>query len=123
MVKTISFIGFLSFAFIPYANAHESDRIIQLEKEIQDIKSRLLRLETFPGTQSKAQEPVVSSDGWRSLTNWRKLIPDMIESDVRRILGEPDRIDGGSVAYWYYQNRGNVTFISGKVQSWKEPRN
>ena len=123
MVKTISFIGFLSLAFVFNAYAHDSDRINQLEKEIQDIKFRLSRLETFPGNKGKAQEPVTSSDGWRSVTNWRSLATDMGESDVRRILGEPDRIDGGGVAFWYYQNNGSVTFLSGKVRSWKEPRN
>ncbi len=123
MIKAFVTIGFLSLAVAFNANAHDSDRISQLEKELQDIKFRLSRLETLPGNQSKAQEPVTSSDGWRSVTNWRKLIQDMSESDVRRILGEPDRIDGGGVAFWYYQNKGSVTFISGKVQSWKEPRN
>ncbi len=123
MVKTIAIFVYLSFAVAFNANANDSDRINQLEKEIQDIKFRLSKLETFPGNQSKAQEPATSGDGWKSVTNWRKLTPDMSESDVRRILGEPARVDGGGVAIWYYQNKGTVTLISGKLQSWHEPRN
>ena len=122
MVKTNSLIGFLLLAVAFNANAHDSDRIAQLEKEIQEIKSRLSRLETLPSNQGKAQEPVTSSDGWRSLTNWRRLATNMSESDVRRTLGEPDRIDGGNIAHWLYENNGRVTFMSGKVYQWSEPK-
>lgn len=122
MVKTISVIGFLSLAAAFNANAHDADRIAQLEKEIQDIKSRLSRIETFPGNQPSAQEPAAASDGWKVVTNWRKLTKDMSEIDVRRILGEPDRIDGGNLATWRYQNGGRIVFFEGKVDHWNEPR-
>ena len=122
MVKTISFIGFLSLAVAFNANAHESDRINQLEKEIQEIKFRLSKLESFPSNPSNAQEPATSGDGWKSVMNWRKLTQGMSTSDVRRILGEPDRIDGGTIAHWYYQNGGEVIFFDGKAHRWQEPR-
>jgi len=122
MVKTISFIGFLTLAVAFNANAHDSDRIIQLEKEIQEIKSRLSRLESFPSNPSNAQEPVTSSEGWKSVMNWRKLTQGMSTSDVRRILGEPHRLDGGTFARWEYQNGGSITFYQEKIQSWNEPR-
>jgi hypothetical protein len=121
-VKTIAIIGFLSLAVAFNANAHDSDRVDQLEKEIQEIKRRLLKLESLPSTPSKAQEPVTSDDGWKSVMNWRKLTERMNASDVRRILGEPHRVDGGTVAHWYYQNRGEVHFYAGKVDRWIEPR-
>ena len=122
LVKNIAAIGFLSVVVISNPYAQESERIDKLEREMQEIKARLLRLETPPRNQSNAQEPTTSSEGWKSLTNWRMLANGMSTSDVRRILGEPHRIDGGNIAFWVYQNRGQVTFMDEKVYSWKEPR-
>ena len=122
MVKTISFIGFLLLAVAFNANAHDSDRINQLEKEIQEIKFRLSKLEAFPSNSSNAQEPATSGDGWKSVMNWRKLTQGMSTSDVRMILGEPHKLDGGTFARWEYQNGGRVTFYQENVYSWNEPR-
>ena len=122
MIKNISFIGFLSLAVVFSANANDTDRIERLEKEIQEINLRLLRLESLLGNPGKPQESVTSGQGWRSVMNWRKLTTGIGESDVRKILGEPHRVDGGVIATWHYPNDGNVTFLSGKVQQWVEPR-
>lgn len=125
MVRTISLIGFLSLAFAFNANAHDGDRVAQMEREIQEIKLRLSKLESLlsnPSNPSNAQEPVASDDGWKSVMNWRKLYKDMSPSDVRKILGEPHRVDGGSLASWHYQNGGRIVFYEGKVDHWNEPR-
>lgn len=122
LVKNIAAIGFLSLAVISNSYAQDGERIDKLEKEMQEIKARLSRLEASPRNQSNAQEPVTSSEGWKSIANWRKLTNGMSTSDVRKILGEPQRIDGGNVAFWTYQNRGQVTFMDEKLYSWKEPR-
>jgi hypothetical protein len=124
MVKTIIFIGFLliAFAFNGNANANDSDRIDQLEKEIQEIKLRLSKLESLLSNPSKAEELVTSSEGWKSVMNWRKLTTDMSTSDVQKILGAPHRVNGGSITDWYYPNGGTVTFLEGKVHQWQEPR-
>jgi hypothetical protein len=37
------------------------------------------------------------------------------------LLGEPNRIDGGALATWYYGNGANVFFAREKVHQWKEP--
>ena len=122
MFKKITFIGFLLLAVAFNSYANDSDRVDQLEKEIQGIKLRLSKLESLPSNPSNAQEPVTSGDGWKSVKNWRKLTTDMGTSDVQKILGEPERLDGGAVASWYYQNGGIVTFINGKAFKWEEPR-
>lgn len=124
MVKTITFIGFLliAFAFNGNANANDSDRIDQLEKEIQEIKLRLSKLESLLSNPSKAEELVTSSEGWKSVMNWRKLTTGMSTSDVQKILGEPHRVNGGTITDWSYQNGGNVIFFEGKVDRWMEPR-
>lgn len=64
---------------------------------------------------------VGASDGWKYLQNWHTLKNGMGYEDVRSILDEPSKVDGGSVAYWYYQNNGRVIFIREKIQSWEEP--
>lgn len=66
-------------------------------------------------------EPAVTDGGWNSLANWRKLATDMKPSAVRKILGEPQKVDGGEIATWYYENEGTVTFMRGKLYSWHEP--
>ncbi len=122
MVKKIIIIGFLSLAVTVNSYAHDSDRIGQQENEIQEIKLRLSKIESLLGSPSNAQQSVTSRDGWKSVMNWRKLTEGMSTSDVRNILGEPHRLDGGTVANWYYQNDGRITFFQGKVSRWTEPR-
>jgi len=55
---------------------------------------------------------------------WRQLQKDMTETQVRDILGEPDRVDASGVfyIYWYYGNEGYVMFDKDKncVSGWKE---
>ncbi|HKS58593.1 MAG TPA: hypothetical protein VJS12_25090 [Steroidobacteraceae bacterium] len=122
MVKIIAVVGFLSFVLAFNANAQDSDRIVQLEKEIQEIKVRLSRLESLLSTPSKAQDLETSREGWKSVGNWRKLTRGMDPSDVRQLLGEPDRVLGGAFTFWEYQNGGTVAFYEEKVDRWTEPR-
>ena len=61
------------------------------------------------------QKPIVD------LTTWRTLRKDMSMGDVRSILGEPSRIDGGSFTTWHYPNYGTVTFYKDVVYLWREP--
>jgi len=121
MVKTIIIIGFLSLAVAFNSYAHDSDRIDQLEKDTQEIKFRLSKLESLFSNPSKAQELETSGEGWKSVVNWRKLTTDMGYSDVQKILGEPHRVNGGVMATWYYENGGQVEYFYGKVRHWREP--
>ena len=122
MVRTIIIIGCLSFAVALDCNAQDGDLVGQLEKEIQEIKARLSRLEALLGNPSKVQELVPSGDGWKSVVNWRKVTTGMGASDVQKILGEPHRVEGGRFASLYYQNGGRIFFYEGKVDRWIEPR-
>lgn len=122
MIKTITITGFLLLAVAFNANAQDIDRINQLEKEVREINLRLSKLESLLSTPSKVHEDVTSGKGWKSVINWRKLSTDMDYSAVQKALGEPHRVQGGQVAFWYYQNGGSVTFMDGKVYQWNEPR-
>lgn len=95
--------------------AHDSNRIDQLEKPLSALESMIY------GKKEK-NEFINSGKGWESITNWRKLRMRMSENDVRKILGDPEKIDGGDFAFWYYPNDGRVTFIQGGVDGWSEPR-
>jgi hypothetical protein len=121
MIKKIIVIGLLSLVFAFNSYAQDSYRIDQLEKEIQELKLRISKIESLLSNPSSAQKIVPSGGGWKYIANWRKLSTDMNTSDVRKILGEPYRVDGGRLAYWYYKNDGRVIFLEGKVHRWTEP--
>ncbi len=122
MFKTTIIVGFLSLVAAFSVHAQDSVRIDQLEKEIQELKIRVSELESMLSSPSSHQEVAPSSEGWKSIANWRSLSTDMGPDDVKKLLGEPHRIDGGKIAFWYYQNNGQVTFLDGKVHRWTEPQ-
>lgn len=120
-MKKIIFLGFLSLvSFNSFAN--NSERIAELEKEINAINIRLAKVESLLIDSSSAQISIAKKDGWKSLSSWRNLKTGMSPSEVKVILGEPHRIKGGEITFWYYQNGSSVTFMSDKLYSWTEPR-
>ena len=114
-------IGFLLMIASINSYAHDVERIKKLEQDIQELRTRLNNLETNKGSLGNVQKPN-TSDGWQSLANWRQLQTGMSPVQVRDILGEPQRVRGGDVAVWDYQNDGSVTFIRERLRSWNEPR-
>jgi hypothetical protein len=122
MIEKIAIIGLLSCPVAFNANAHDTDRLDQLEQEIQETKRRLSTLESLLSNPSNTQKPVASGEGSKSVRNWRKLTTGMSTKDVQMILGEPHRVDGGGYTTWYYQNGGRVHFIGPFVERWTEPR-
>jgi len=99
----------------------QPERVEQLEKDVQELKSRISVLEAMLSGNSKTNEVVIAGEGWKSLARWRKLKTGMSYESVIEILGSAHRIDGGSFATWYYENRGTVQFSRGKVSHWREP--
>jgi hypothetical protein len=94
-------------------------RVDSLARRVIELENRIAQLESSrPQAPSPKPPAAVLSN---ELANWRRLREDMGYDAVRRILGEPDRIDGGSVAFWTYPNGGRVGFISGRLTSWTEP--
>ena len=114
LAVSLSVMTFSSFA-------SDSERIAQLEKEVQELKLRLTKLEAPQTTTNTQQKPIVSTNGWKHLSNWRSLKKGMSYDDVRATLGEPERIKVGGFTYWFYANRSYVIFYEDRLDSWTEP--
>lgn len=56
------------------------------------------------------------------LANWRALRKGMTGDEVRALLGEPVRIEGGGFMNWHWDRGAKVTFWQEKVYGWDEPR-
>ncbi len=61
------------------------------------------------------------------LSSWRQITKGLSRDQVRSVLGEPRKIQGGDFEYWYYGSGSylgapsSVTFYESKVDSWCEP--
>ena len=117
---------FLVFTFLLAiclnSQASDTDRLDLLENEIKDLKARISSLEKDGQNKSATAKHTASGDGWKNLANWRTLKRGLSYQEIRSLLGEPIRVDGGSFTRWLYQNRGYVEFYEDKVYSWQEPR-
>jgi hypothetical protein len=105
---------------VTFAQAQDNGRVEQLEKEVQGLKLRLSKIEAALG--SADQKPAIQGTGWKSLAAWRQLKTGMNPNQVRAILGEPDRINGGGIANWYYANGGRAIFFDDGLNQWVEPK-
>ena len=119
---TTGLFGCLLLTFSLNSFGSDSVRITQLEKEVQELKLRLSKLEAPQTTTNQQQRNIVSGEGWKSLANWRSLKTGMSYDEVRSILGEPSRIEGGTSAYWHYSNGAFVGFFRDKAPRWEDPR-
>ncbi len=75
-LKTCLKTGLLSSLILTFTLncfASDAERITQLEKEVQELKLRLSRLESPQSSTSQQQRTIVSGEGWKSLVNWRSL--------------------------------------------------
>jgi len=98
------------------------DRVRELERRVEQLEKQVAQ-PTSPASAPKAVSG--RPDGWRQTENWRSLRRGMTESDVRSILGEPDKVNV-NVAFtrWDYPGGGRAQFDSrdGRLEGWSEPR-
>jgi len=102
--------------------ASDSARVSQLENEVNELRLRVQKLENLQPNANIQQRQVVANEGMNSLVIWRKLSRGMSYNEVRGLLGEPLRIEGGGIATWMYAKNGRVVFIRDKLSSWDEPQ-
>lgn len=103
----------------PHFHMSNSSRIDRLEIEVRNLKAQLLELTANP---EQHPEPAAASERSKSIGNWKMLTTGMEFDEVRELLGEPRRVEGGDFRWWYYKNDGMVRFYYGKVDRWDAPR-
>ncbi len=121
MVPRLAIAVILSLVATFSSYAHDSDRIEQLEREVQETKQRLSILESELQSNNDENELVIADDGWKSVANWKKLTYGMSALRVKEILGDPHKIVGAKSAVWSYSNGGVVRINDGNVSRWSEP--
>ena len=66
------------------------DRVRELERRVEQLEKQVAQ----PASPVSAPKPVSGQpDGWRERENWRSLRRGMTESEVRSILGEPQKVN------------------------------
>ena len=96
-------------------------RIELLERANADLERRVRELEAIIQSEPSQGRPIPASTKWQDLANWRQLRRGMKPDQVRALLGEPERVEGGDFMHWYWAD-AHVTFYSGRLDSWSEPR-
>jgi len=125
----IAFLAALAAAFIPLVATGQDTstasllrRIELLESSNSDLERRVRELESLIKSKSSKGRPIATSARWQDLANWRQLRLGMTMDEVRELLGEPERVEGGAFTIWQYAD-ANVTFSpDNKLLSWSEPK-
>jgi hypothetical protein len=78
------------------------------------LKRRLGRSGVAPLGQAPAQELATPTVDYRR--------QGMRPIEVREILGDAHRVDGGYFTRWHYKNGGAVVFANEEVNEWTEPQ-
>lgn len=101
------------------------ERLRELERRVEQLERKEAeRQQTPSGAPRKTSR--TAAEPWRQIANWRSLKLGMTDNDVRSILGDPDKVEVGSlVTLWYYEypKGGRVRFSSSdhRVEGWTEP--
>ena len=96
-------------------------RVEQLERANAALEQRIHLLESVMQRDSASGRPLGLSNKWRETANWRGLRTGLSMADVRALLGEPERVDGGDITTWRWAD-GTATFVLNTLQSWSEPK-
>ena len=120
MIKKITAMIFL-FLATNLSNAHDSERINALEKEVNELKTLVGFVLLNSQSKADTKETDVSKKPWQVTENWRKLKVGMKPEEVEALLGEPMRVEGGRLTTWYYDVSARVSFHDNQVDRWSEP--
>jgi hypothetical protein len=124
----IALLAALAAVFIPTvatgqdtSTANLLRRIEILERANTDLERRVRDLESLIKIEPSQGRPITTSTRWRDLANWRQLRLGMKMVEVRKLLGEPERVEGGVSSTWYWAD-AKVGFFGDEVMSWSEPK-
>ncbi|MEJ2214439.1 MAG: outer membrane protein assembly factor BamE [Gammaproteobacteria bacterium] len=101
----VAFILLLCFAQVYADEDSLKQRLIELEARVQKLEQLL--------------EEKFADDRWKDPILWSRVRPGMSENDVRKLLGEPARVEQAIFTTWYYHktsiDHSHVWFDEGKV--------
>ena len=102
----------------------QSAEIKKLEARVLELEKRVEKLEAL--LEHSGTSKIEVTDKWKNRSLWRQLKVGMTESQVKSLLGEPRKINGGRIlTYWYYSKQtwhSTISFDdSGRIYGWTEP--
>jgi hypothetical protein len=90
-------------------DASLAQRVNELEKRVHQLE-RLL-------------DEKFADDRWKDPILWSRVRPGMSETDVRKLLGKPSRVEKAVFTTWYYhktsKDHSHVWFDDGKLLGWE----
>jgi hypothetical protein len=105
------------------------ERVIELERQLRELRERVGELERRLQPQEVTPPPSPTASGnWRNRQNWQALKRGMTADQVRALLGDPEYMGDNPIhTYWRYGSRDRGAHVlfdkaSMTVSSWEEPR-
>ncbi len=87
-----------------------------LEQRIAELEARLTKVEGL-------LDEKLADDRWKEPILWSRITKDMTETDVRKLLGKPARVETAIFTTWFYhktsRDHSHVWFDEGKVLGWE----
>ena len=87
-----------------------------LQQRVTELENRVQKLEQL-------LEEKFADDRWKEPILWSRIRTGMSDVDVRKLLGNPARIEKAIFTTWYYHktsiDHSHVWFDDGKVLGWE----
>ncbi|MGA2770344.1 MAG: hypothetical protein ABSG26_05975 [Bryobacteraceae bacterium] len=101
-------------------------RVEKLEQLVGQLQRRVADLESQIQERQQREQPIVAKGNWHDIGNWRRLRFGMTMKQVTELLGEPEKVEAGSVLIhwsWGVYPFASVDFYAGtgRVEGWSEP--
>jgi hypothetical protein len=104
----------LSILSLPSSHAQADDAA--LAERIAELEARVEKLE-------RLLDEKFADDRWKDPILWSRIRKNMSESDIRKLLGKPARVEDHIFTTWYYhktsKDHSHVWFDEGKVLGWE----
>ena len=101
------------FCFLP-GRVQADD--VTLAERIAELEARMEKLEHLVDEK-------FADDRWKDPILWSRIRKNMSETDIRKLLGKPARVEEHIFTTWYYhetsKDHSHVWFDEGKVLGWE----